>query len=172
MPAAQHSARVPEEAKRRMAKQAACVSVRLIPGARPIQPPGGEKLGPGALFWARAPNWDSCLGPGPKLGPYFGPRPKIGPIFWARAQNWAPILGPDPKLCTGDQKWDPGTEHQKDARRKTVQNPASRIPNGAIWCKLWPNIIWGQFGTLGSILARTWHQPGTLGPSNCIYFAP
>ena len=35
----------------------------------------------------------------------------------------------------------PGHEKTKDARRKTMQNAALGIPNGAIWCKLWPKTI-------------------------------
>ena len=42
------------------------------------------------------------------------------------------------------QNWVPRTKKQKAAGRKTMQNPASRIPNGAMWCKLWPKTILGQ----------------------------
>ena len=46
-----------------------------------------------------------------------------------------PNFGPEAKQNV------PGAKKQKDAGRKTMQNPASRIPNGAIWCKLWPKTI-------------------------------
>ena len=51
------------------------------------------------------------------------------------------ILDSSQIFGSGVQMLVPGTKNQKDARRKTMQNPASRIPNGAIWCKLWPKTI-------------------------------
>ena len=74
-------------------------------------------------------NLDPNLAPGPKFGsisfPFFF-------LLFYQCRTRAPMSVP-------------GTENQKDARRKTMQNPASRIPNGAIWCKLWPKNILGHF---------------------------
>ena len=74
---------------------------------------------------------------------------------------------PGPNFGSGVQKWVPGTKNQKDAGRKTMQNPASRIPNGAIWCKLWPKTILGPtWGPRGPYLGPignfpTWPCPPT-----------
>ena len=56
--------------------------------------------------------------------------------------------GPQAKMSTwgsrnrtSGPKFTPGHENQKDARRNSVQNPASRNSNGAMRCKLWPKTI-------------------------------
>ena len=67
-------------------------------------------------------------------GPIFGPKTspgQPGPNFQIPGPNCGPEF----------QKLVPGTQNQKDAHRKTMQNPASRIPTGAIWCKLWSKNI-------------------------------
>ena len=46
----------------------------------------------------------------------------------------------------------------KDARRSHGQNPAARVENGAIWCKLRPKTIWAP-DHLGPIWARTIWAP-------------
>ena len=46
----------------------------------------------------------------------------------------------------------PGHEKTKDAGWKTMQNPGLGIPNGAIWCKLWPKTI------LKGTLECCWHS--------------
>ena len=91
------------------------------------------------------------------------PKPSIGGPNLPRFHVfWAPFLGPQrsqaqpgpnfgsgvPNLGSGVPNLTPGTENQKDARRKTLQNPASRISNGAIWSKLWPKTILGRPGHL------------------------
>ena len=53
---------------------------------------------------------------------------------------------PGPNFWSGVQKWAPGPENQKDAHRKTMQKTGLGIPNGAIWCKLWPKTILGKPG--------------------------
>ena len=56
-----------------------------------------------------------------------GPRPTPGQMIGPRAPNIAP-----------------GTKHIKDACRKTMQNLAFRIENGATCCKLRPKTIRGN----------------------------
>ena len=78
--------------------------------------------------------------------------------------------------------WIPG----KDARRTHGQNPATRVENGAIWCKLRPKTIWAP-DHLGPIWARTiwapfgprtiwaraiWAPFGSMGPSGFFSATP
>jgi len=69
-------------------------------------------------------------------------------VFWnpSLAQNiaqaesgarfWIPVKMQDP----GFRFWSLGPKTKK-MRAEKMQNPASRIRNGAIWCNLWPEII-------------------------------
>ena len=55
------------------------------------------------------------------------PGPKCRP-WGLQIRSWAHKSGP-------------GYEKRNHACRKTMQNAALGIPNGAIWCKLWPKTI-------------------------------
>ena len=84
-------------------------------------------------------------GESPKGNP-LGGSPKGIPLGGSQSRQAQPVPNPG----SGVPDLTPGTENQKDARRKTVQNPASRISNGAICCKLWPKTIWGRPGRFWS----------------------
>ena len=92
--------------------------------------------------------------PGPQNWPKKVPGPKCRPV--------------GPKIRPAAPKSPPGHENTKDARRKTMQNPASRNSNGAIWCKLWPKTIFGpnlgrghiQMGTKWRFPGSFWHPKG------------
>ena len=74
----------------------------------------------------------------------------------AQAESGARFGILDPIWDSGSQKWSLGPK-TKRMRAGTIQNPAARIRNGAIWSKLWPKSIlapWGKNpccnkGTLG-----------------------
>ena len=94
------------------------------------------------------------MGPGPKFWTQFSKR---GPVCWIRD----PVCWiRDPVCSKRDPKWDPNLGSQiwqcwrfwipvKDAHRSHSPNPAARVENGAIWCKLRPKTIWAAGGRAG-----------------------
>ena len=124
-------------------------------------PSTGDQPWRGTTEWF-CPGLGHGLGHGPGHGPGHGHGPKL--IGWLcqrffffvfklglrgqkETQN-GPKITFFYQFCPRAPMFVLGTQNQKDAGRKTMQNPASRIPNGAIWCKLWPKNILGKPGSI------------------------
>ena len=125
----------------------------------------GTIFGPGTQIWDPEfgiPNFMIPNLPRPWPWPWPRPWPQVNRValstffffFWKlglrgpkETQNGTNITFFD-QFCPRAPMFVLGTQNQKDAGRKTMQNPASRIPNGAIWCKLWPKTILGKPGSI------------------------